>query len=399
MAGTEIPMVKSALPDQPKGWAPLALGFRPFFLLAGWFAILLMATSLGGFVTGIWHYNYFDLSLWHAHEMLFGFTVAVIAGFLLTAVRNWTGIPTPSGWPLALLVLLWLMPRFVSAIPVPPELFALLDMLFLPLLALMIFLNLKRAKQPRNYPVPALLLLLAASNAGIHLDQLGLFEGFITPMLHLAVLTTVAIVVLIAGRVLPFFIGKTTGGQTDAIRIVEKLALPSILIFAAINLLLPYPLLVAIMAMAVAVLHALRMQRWYRPGIWQEPMLWVLYLGYGWLVAGFLFYAVALLLDINLGHALHGWTIGAVSMFTLGMMARVALGHTGRPIRVLPWMAASFGLMVIAACVRVLLPMIASQWLEIAVLISGSCWIVAFLLFAMRYSMLLLRPRLDGKEG
>ncbi|NWF38870.1 NnrS family protein [Mariprofundus sp. NF] len=386
-------------PQQPKGWAPFALGFRPFFLLAGWFAILFMVTSLGGFVTGIWHYNYFDLSLWHAHEMLFGFAVAVIAGFLLTAVRNWTGLPTPTGWPLALLVLLWLIPRLVSVIPMAPEMFALLDMLFLPVLAVVIFLNLKQAKQSRNYPVPALLLLLAASNAGIHLDQLGLFEGLITPMLHLAVLTSVAIVVLIAGRVLPFFIAKTTGGQTDSIRIVEMLALPSVLLFAAINLLLPSPLLIAVAAIAVAGLHGLRMQRWYRPGIWQEPMLWILYLGYGWLVAGFLLYATALLLDIALGHALHGWTIGTVSMLTLGMMARVALGHSGRVIRALPWMTAAFALMVVAALVRVLLPMFNVQWLEIAVLISGSCWIAAFLVFAVRYSMLLLRPRLDGKEG
>lgn len=386
-------------PQQPKGWAPLALGFRPFFLLAGWFAILLMATSLGGFVTGIWHYNYFDLSLWHAHEMLFGFAVAVIAGFLLTAVRNWTGIATPSGWPLALLVLLWLIPRLVSAIPMAAELFALLDLLFLPALAVVIFLNLNKAKQSRNYPVPALLLLLAASNAAIHLDLLGYFEGLIAPMLHLAVLTTVAIVVLIAGRVLPFFIGNTTGGQTGSIRMVETLALPSVLLFAAINLLLPYPLPVAVVAIAVALLHGLRMQRWYRAGIWQEPMLWVLYLGYGWLVAGFLLYAAALLLDISLGHALHGWTIGTVSTLTLGMMARVALGHSGRPIRVLPGMRLAFRLMVVAAAVRVLLPMFNGQWLEIAVVISGSCWLIAFLIFALRYSMLLLRPRLDGKAG
>ena len=388
-----------AAPEKPEGWAPLALGFRPFFLLAAWFSMLFMATSLGGFVTGIWHYNYFDLSLWHAHEMLFGFAVAVAAGFLLTAVRNWTGLPTPTSWPLALLVLLWLTPRLVSAVPMPPLLFALFDVLFLPTLAIVLFRNLQKAKQPHNYSVPALLLLLAASNLGIHLDLLGLLEEITTPMLHLAVLTLVAIIVLMAGRVLPFFIGKTTGAQTGSSKSIEKLALPSILAFAALNLLLPIPVIIVIAAIAVALLHAMRMQRWYTVAIWKEPMLWVLYIGYGWIIAGFLFYAVALLLDYGVVHAVHAWTIGAVSMFTLGMMARVALGHTGRPVRALPWMSAAFGLILIAALMRVVLPILNPDWLDRSVEISATCWIIAFLIFAIRYSMLLLRPRLDGKPG
>ncbi|ATX80942.1 uncharacterized protein involved in response to NO [Mariprofundus ferrinatatus] len=383
----------------PKRWSPFALGFRPFFLLAGWFATLFMATSLGGFVSGIWHYNYFELSLWHAHEMLFGFGVAVIAGFLLTAVRNWTGLATPSGLPLALLVLLWLAPRVLSAVPMPAMIFALLDMLFLPVLALLIYLRVKQAKQPHNYSVPALLLLLAVANAGIHLDLLGQLPGVSSGMLHLGVLTFVAIIVLIGGRVVPFFIGSATASQAGSKRWIEKAALPSVMLFAGVNLLLPVDGLVAVLAVAVGLLHAKRMQQWYVASIWKEPMLWVLYLGYAWLVAGFFFYAAALMFNLPLTEAVHAWTVGAIGAFTLGMMARVSLGHTGRPVQALPWMPAGFILIVAAAFARVVMPLINPAWLDSIVMFSATCWIIAFLIFAIRYSMLLLKPRLDGKEG
>lgn len=399
MAGTEIPMVKSALPDQPKGWAPFALGFRPFFLLAGWFGLLFMVTSLGGFLTGIWHYNYFDLSLWHAHEMLFGFVVAVVAGFLLTAVRNWTGIATPTGWPLALLVLLWLLPRLLSALPVTRELFALLDMLFLPVLAVVLFLNLRRAEQSRNYSVPVLLMLLAITNGAIHLEQLAYLEGYTEPMLHLAIVTVLAVIVLIGGRVMPFFIGSATGEKRGSIAWVESMALPSVLMFAVINLLLPQAGLVALVALMVAIIHAIRLASWYVNAIWRQPMLWILWLAYLWLVAGFLLYAASLLFGWPLTEALHAWSIGAVSMFILGMMARVSLGHTGRPVQPLSWMPVAFLLLIIACFARVLMPILNPAWLQYAVVISALCWSLAFLVFAFRYSALLLRPRVDGKEG
>lgn len=381
------------------GWAPLALGFRPLFLLASWFAIFFMLISLGGFVSGIWHYNYFELSLWHAHEMLFGFAAAVVAGFLLTAVRNWTGLATPTGWALAGLVLLWLVPRIASATPVPPLLFALSDMLFLPTVALVIFLRLHQAKQPHNYSVPALLLLLGASNAGIHLGVLEVVPGIAAPMLLLATLIFVSIIVLIGGRVLPFFIGRATGSQTASNRMVEKLALPVVLLFAAAQLMELPPMITATVALLCALLHGMRLHGWYTACIWKEPMLWVLWLAYGWLVAGFLAFAVAQLFEHGTVEAMHAWTVGAVGMFTLGMMARVSLGHTGRPITSLPWMPTAFGLVMVAAAIRAVIPPVVPDWLHAAVIISAVCWTIAFLIFSIRYSALLLRPRLDGKEG
>ncbi len=393
--------VKSGQPNTNNGsnnWTPLALGFRPFFVLAIWFAILLMLVTSGGFLTGIWHYNYFDLPLWHAHEMIFGFSVAVIAGFLLTAVRNWTAVPTPTEGPLAVLVLVWLLPRLLSAVAIPPLLYALVDFSFLPILATVLFNCIRKAGQPHHYMIPVLLLLLACTNFGIHLDQLEVVEGIRSQMLHLAVLTLLAIIVVVGGKVFPFFIASATAERREANRVVERLALVSIFGFAMVNLLMS-PLFVAVAAIAVAVLHALRLYGWYTHKIWDLPMLWVLWLGYGWLIIGFLLYAALSLFDLPLAEAIHAWTIGAVGMFTVGMMARVSLGHTGRVVAAIKWMPTAFVLLLVSAVARVVLPILNPDWLDVSIVLAASAWIMAFAITAFRYSGLLVRPRVDGKEG
>lgn len=393
-----ISIATEGLAQKPKKWAPLALGFRPFFILAAWIGLVFMLVSAGGFVTGIWHYNYFDLPLWHAHEMLFGFTIAGIAGFLLTAVRNWTGIATPSGRVLGVLVLLWLAPRFLSAVPIPPLLFALLDLSFLPILAFIIFRRVMQAGQAHNYSVPSLLMLLAFANLGIHLDVLAVYENISGPMLHLAVLGLVAMVALISGRVIPFFIGGVSGDRPQSNQLVERMAIASILIFALVNLFLP-PSLAAGVAMMVALLHGVRLFGWYSKTIWLQPLLWVLWFGYAWLIAGFVLYAVSLFIGLSLIEAVHAWTIGGIGLVALGMMARVSLGHTGRKIEALFGMPLAFVLLICSALSRVGLPLINGEWLELSILLAAGCWVLAFLIFAVRYTGLLLKARIDGKEG
>ena len=384
--------------QKPPVWAPLALGFRPFFLMGIWFAVLLMSLFLFGFATGTWHYNYFDMPLWHAHEMVFGYAVAIIAGFLLTSVRNWTGLATPSGLPLAFLALLWLAPRLISSTPIPPYMFAMLDILFLPLLALLLGRLILKAKQPRNYPVPVLLLLLALCNTAVHLEVLGLFEHIAHQAIQIAVCLMVAIIALIGGRVVPFFMQRSAGRKPEASQWIEKLALPSVLL-VAFTLMTNLTWLIAFAALATAMIHGLRLFSWFDRSILQEPMLWVLHIGYGWLVAGFLIYAVSILLDISTTQAIHAWTLGAIGTFTLGMIARVALGHSGRVIKALPWMKTAFVLISIATLVRVVLPLIEPELFDSAIYFSAICWIAAFIITAIRYSSILLRAREDGKPG
>jgi len=396
---TTIQMSGEDKKPEPKKWAPLALGFRPFFLLGIWFAVLLMIASLAVFAAGIGPYNYFTPSLWHGHEMVFGYATAVIAGFLLTAARNWTGLPTPSGTSLALLVLLWLAPRLLSAMPfLPAAAFALLDMLFLPVLAVVLGRVILKAKQAHNYPVPLLLLLLSLCNMGVHLDVLGFAEAAAAPVMQVAVIIIIALIVLIAGRVVPFFMQGPIGRRPADHKLIERMALPSVLL-VAVAVVIANPWLSMMAALIAALVHGIRLYIWFDRAILAHPMLWVLHAGYAWLVAGFLIYGVAVFMDMAIMQALHAWTVGAIGLFTLGMMARVALGHTGRRIESLPWVVPAFMLLFLATCMRVILPLISPHLLNIAVPISAAFWIAAFMIIGIRYSAILLRARLDGKPG
>ena len=384
---------------QPR-WAPLALGFRPFFLAGGWSAVILMLLFLVGYTTGPWQQSYYDFPVWHAHEMLFGFTAAVISGFLLTAVRNWTNLDTPTGKALGWLVALWLAPRLLSAVPgLPPLLLALLDILFLPVVAVVLARLIRKAGLIHNYIVPALLLLLTAANIAFHLDLLGVIDDVARQALRLALNLIMVFVVLLSGRVVPFFIGGALGSRPETQPQVERFAIASVFLFAIVELLFPETWAAAIVALAATILHGLRLRSWYQPGLWTQPMLWVLYLGYGWLVFGFFLYALADLSLIDRLQAAHAFTAGAIGTFTMGMMSRVSLGHSGRRIEALPGMSAAFMLVSAAAFFRVVMPLFWPDFIDWFIIVAALCWAAAFAIFVLRYSMILLRPRTDGRPG
>ncbi len=384
-------------------WAPLALGFRPFFLLGIWSAVLLIAASLNGFTAG-WQMGYFDMRLWHAHEMLFGYATAVIAGFLLTAVRNWTGLPTPTGKALGFLAALWLLPRLLSVtLWVPATVYAALDLAFLPMLALVCGRLIVKAKQPHNYPIPLLLMLLALCNAGVHLEMFGIVADIANQSILIAVCLIMGLISVIAGRVVPFFMQSAIGTRPASRALIERLALPSILLFAA-SLATANPSATShsaaiACALFAAVVHAVRLFSWFDVAVFKQPMLWVLHAGYAWLVAGFILFALAEGFGWPVTHVIHAWTAGGIGMFTLGMMARVALGHTGRPVLALPGMPAAFALVGVAALARVILPITNPALLDVSLRISASCWIIAFLWMGIRYSSILMLARADRKPG
>jgi len=387
----------------PKKWAPLALGFRPFFLLGICSAVLLMLVSLGSFSAGLWlnngHANYFDLPLWHAHEMVFGYASAVIAGFLLTSVRNWTGLVTPSGASLALLAMLWLAPRLLSFAPfLPATAFALIDMLFLPVLAVVLGRLIMQAKQPHNYPIPLLILLLALCNAVVHLEVLGFARDVSSQAMQIAVGTIVSLIAVIAGRVLPFFMQRSIAVRPAVNKTVERLALPSLLLFVG-TIAIGQIWLTSIAALLAAVIHGTRLLGWFDREIFRQPMLWVLHAGYAWLVVGLLLYGMDVFIGMPTVQAIHAWTVGAIGMLTLGMMTRVALGHTGRNIKALPWIPAAFILIFLATLIRVMLPLINPALFDGSIIVSASCWIIAFIIVGLRYFPILLRARVDGRPG
>lgn len=393
------PGLAGAAPLAPPRWAPLALGFRPFFLLAGAAAVVLVAAWLAIYRGRLAPPAYYDLFTWHGHEMVFGYTVAVIAGFLLTAVRNWTSMPTPTGVSLGGLAAVWLAGRVAPLAPLPGWAIAAVDIAFLPLLAVALAPPLLRRPQARQAVFLPLLLTLAAANAMVHLQMLGLASASARPGLRMAVGVVVLIIAVVAGRVLPFFTQRGVGAAprqwpavewavwltTAGMAVAEPLAAPAALLGP--------------LAAAAAAAHALRLAGWYDRRIWRVPLLWVLHLGYAWLPVGFAMTALAAAGLIIPQPALHALTVGGIGVLTLGMMARVALGHTGRALQAAPPIALACGLINAAAAVRVLVPAAWPDWYASSVLGAGVLWIAAFALFTAVYAPILLRARVDGQPG
>ncbi len=387
--------------EQQPRFAVLALGFRPFFLLAALGAIALVTAW-----TLLWHRGlvpeaYYGRIGWHSHEMLFGYAVAVVAGFLLTAVRNWTGIETPVGAPLGGLALLWLAARVLPWFPdTPPLLIAAADLAFLPLLALGLARPLWEGRNKVNRVFLPLLLAMTGANALIHSDALGLTVNLAGTGSYLMLDLLLILVLLVAGRVMPFFTERAVPGAKAVIRPwVERLTFVLALALAGARLGAAAAPVVSALAFGLALVQAARIAGWYHRGIWGIPILWVLYTALGWLVLGLGLEAAAGwgLAAPNL--ALHALTVGSIGTLTLGMMARVTLGHTGREMCAAPAVTAAFVLVNLAAAARVLGPMVWPRVYPGWVLISGICWILAFTLFVFIHGPMLVRPRVDGRPG
>lgn len=378
-----------------------ALGFRPFFALAGLSGLILIllwnALFKGTWTTG----NYFTPTYWHAHEMLLGYSVAVIAGFLLTAVKNWTGKQTLTGDKLAGLCLLWLYGRIVPfyANLLPDILIALTDLAFLPLLAYHITKPIVESEQNQNLIFTGLLLLLTCGNGLVHSEMLGLANTAWFG-LQLVVGTIIVLILVMAGRVFPFFTERGLPGtlairnpQFDNWSVGSAALVFGLQMFGVSGSLLALPALLAV------IINCARVAGWYVQKIWYVPLLWVLYVGYGWIILGFALTALSAYSLIQPSLSLHAFTLGGIGMLTLGMMARVALGHTGRALRASNTIAIAFVLINVAAFFRILLPIALPNWYETLIYGSTLAWLAAFSLFIFVYGPILTSARIDGKEG
>lgn len=387
---------------RPPKFALFALGFRPFFLGAGAAALALVGLWVAAYVGEMSIRTYYDPLNWHAHEMIFGYATAVIAGFLLTAVRNWTNIPTVQGKPLAALAALWLAARVLAFVPpvLSHWLIAAVDVIFLPALALSLAGPLLRSRQLHNWIFPAILGVMAAGNVLVHLQVLGFTQDTAYTGTYLAVDLIVLVIAIIAGRVIPFFTERALPGAVPRRRTaVDRVALAAVVAFAATHPFRPPPMLVGAIALVAGAAHGARLWGWYDRRVWSAPLLWVLYLGYAWIVAGFALHTLATIRVLSPLLALHAFTAGAIGVLTLGMMARVALGHTGRPLQAPAPIAAAFVLINLAALVRVLFPFALADRYVADIGLSGALWAAAFAVFLAVYSPILIRPRVDGRPG
>lgn len=380
--------------------APFALGFRPFFLGAGLAALALMAAWLGVWTGALTPAPYFDVINWHAHEMLFGYTAAVIAGFLLTAVRNWSGVDTLNGAPLAALVGLWLLARILFFVPaLPGWALALIDLAFLPVLALSLLRPILAGSNKANRVLLLLLGVMFVANALMHLQALGLTAGTARTGMLLMLDTVLILILMISGRVLPFFTEAVLAcSQCRRSRGIELATFLTLLGMLAADV-AGWAQAAGVMALAAALVQLVRVAGWYKPGIGSLPILLVLYVAYAWVVGGLLLKGLAGfgLLAPNL--ALHALTIGVIGGFTLGMMARVALGHTGRMMQSSRLTNLGFVLLNLGALVRVFPPLLLPDHYTLWVVLSGLLWIGAFAAFVWVYAPVLVQARVDGKPG
>lgn len=389
----------------PAAWPVLALGFRPFYLAGAAAALLLLPLWLAIYA-GLLALPLADPLAWHAHEMLFGFGAAIIAGFLLTAVRNWTGADTPRDLPLAGLVALWLAGRLAPFL-LPGWPAALIDLAFLPVLALalarpILAMKVRQASQRPWLPL-VVLSLLTAANLLQHLGMLGGAERLLAVGRTLGLGTVAILIAVIAARIVPSFTMSGAGIFVPAAPRRDRIALLVLILAVGVNVvaaLLPLPAaLLAIVNGAAALLHFARLQQWRSWQALRVPLLAILHIAYLWLPVAFALRAAAALEDsIPLALADHALAIGAMTGLMLGMMTRSSLGHTGRALKAGPVEVAIYAAITLAALLRLCAGLHADWTLQLLAA-AGLAWEAAFALFLLRYTPMLLRPRADGKPG
>ena len=399
MALIDIGSLKNPIP--PDRFSLFELGFRPFFLGAGFAAIGLMLWWLGILLGVVPGSSYYGVFAWHPHEMVFGFAVAVIGGFLLTAARNWTGVQTLKGPALAVLAGIWLLGRILPLLAeiIPSWLIALVDIAFLPLLAISLASVMLRANKLPQLIFVAILMTMFAANVMIHLQLLGITDSGSRLGMSLAINAVVLVIIVMAGRVLPMFTERgAPGAMPRKWPWLEKVAISSVVILLIVELVYPSVWLVALVAGVAALAHGLRLWGLYSRLVWSVPLLWVLHLGYAWMVLGFGLKALAMLELVQPAIAAHA-IVASISVLSLGMMSRVSLGHTGRPLVAASAMAWAFGLLNLGMCFRVFLPLFAPDLALQATVLSAMMWMSAFLIFVIVYVPILIRARVDGQPG
>ncbi|MBT9613845.1 MAG: NnrS family protein, partial [Burkholderiales bacterium] len=276
--------------QKARAFALFNLGFRPFFLLAALFSLLAILLWGGIFVYG-WPAPrlVYSLSQWHAHEMIYGYAMAVVAGFLLTAVRNWTNLPTVTGWPLGGLTALWLAARVVGLVmPQQVWLMAALDGAFNLLLCAALALPIIRAKQKQQIGILSKIVLLTLGNALFYSGALGYLEQGIAWGLYAGLYLIISLIFVMARRVVPFFIERGVGYPVTLKNWiwVDRTSLILLLLFLIVEVFLRWAGIAAWLAALLVGVHGVRLYGWHTPGIWRKPLLWVLFVGYAGAVFG-----------------------------------------------------------------------------------------------------------------
>ncbi|MBS0365337.1 MAG: NnrS family protein [Proteobacteria bacterium] len=382
-----------------------SVGFRPFFLLAGLWAPLALGLWISLFVTGAKLPSRFDPLTWHIHEMLFGFVLAAAAGFMLTAIATWTGRRPVHGATLKSLVVIWLLGRIACLVSarLPLWLAATVDLAFPVTLCAVAAREIIAARNWRNVMMPVPFAVMGIADLLMHLDVTGRAPA-VGLGWRLALAAVVALLSAVGGRIVPAFSRNWLVGRGATVPPVE----PKVLSRAALATLhaglvawafFPAAPAVAVTLVIAAILNLWRLAGWRGWLTRSEPLLFVLHLGYAWVVLGAGLLGLSMLTAAApISAAIHALTAGAIGTMVLAVMTRVTRGHTGRPLQADRGTTAIYALITLAGLIRVGAAL-GGAYSVVLMEAAATLWILAFLLFVVAYGPMLVRPRIDAVSG
>jgi len=388
------------------GPALFSAGFRPFFLAAALWAVMAVPIWLMAYATGIGPPSVLPPIIWHAHEMIFGFATAVVAGFLLTAIPNWTGEMPLQGWPLAMLVSLWLIGRIAVLLSaeIGSPVAALADLSFPAVFIAAVAREIVAGRNWRNLPMLAALSLLAIANLLVHLDALGL-AGTAALGNRIGIGTLLMLIALMGGRLVPSFTRNwlvknrpdvappARAGTFDLVALVVTGMGLAAWIFA------PDTPIASWAELAAGIAAGLRLSRWRGARVAREPLVLILHIGYGWLAFGLLCLGLnGFFQFLPQTTALHALTVGSIGTMTLAVMTRASLSHTGLPSSAGPATKVIYLLITSAAVLRLVAPLTGAQMM-LTLSLAGAAWCASFGLFVLFYGGPLTHPRVNDGGG
>ena len=392
-------------PQKNVAFSLFVLGFRPFFLAAGIFSVISMA---------LWMVNYSGQLViplqglanfhWHAHEMIYGFSLAIISGFLLTAIKNWTGVQTIQYRPLMALFSLWLVARIALLFGTQLIMVAaVFDLTFNLMLFIAMLQPIVQVKQSKQIGIISKVLLLGIFNAFFYLGLLGFLDSGVYWGIYGGLFLVIAVVMNMGRRVMPFFIEKGVGYPVQ-LKNSKWLDISSLVLFLALAIVEVFILdsyISSYIAAPLFLISVIRLYNWHTRGIWKSSLLWGLYGSFVFITLAFLLFSILPYTSfITRSIALHTLTIGGISLITVSMMSRVTLGHTGRSVnQPSPWIDVVQWILLITIITRVVLPVVLPSLYNTWIVSSQLLWIAGYSLFAWVNYPYLTRPRTDGAEG
>ena len=390
----------------PRGWALFGYGFRPFFLLAALYAPMAVAAWLLVLTGVLPDPSYIGGPLLHSHEMVFGFAVAGVLGFLTTALPNFAGATPITGRPLALLAAVWLVARLALWMSdwLPPPLVAAADLALVPLALALLLRSLPPHPNRRMLVFPALFTLFELANALVHAEALGWTRDTGAAGVTLGINLVAILVAIIGGRIVPSFTANALRAAGSLLlprsfRALDATAIGATAAMAVAMLAVGEGPVVGAVALLAGLANAARLSLWRGAQTIRTPILFVLHVGYGWLAGAQLLRAAAELGGLlPVSAAIHALTVGCFGTMMLAVMSRAALGHTGRALRAHPLTVAAYVLVSVAALARIAVALLPDFQMALLTATAAS-WIGAFALFLTVYAPILLGPRADGKPG